>query len=54
MLVSTPSMYFFFTGFPMTSVSETWNQTESGMDRKLFFVVYSILVDHHKVFESSI
>jgi hypothetical protein len=32
-LVAAPSLYFFFSGFPGTSVSETWNQTESGINK---------------------
>jgi len=33
MLVAAPSFYFFFAGFPGTSTSETWNQTESGINK---------------------
>ena len=34
-LVASPSLYFFFAGFPGTSVSQTWNQTESGMNKTI-------------------
>ncbi|KAB2941000.1 hypothetical protein [Candidatus Methanoperedens sp. BLZ2] len=34
-LVASPSLYFFFAGFPGTSVSETWNQTESGINKTI-------------------
>jgi len=35
-LVAAPSLYFFFAGFPMTGVSETLTQTESGINRTIF------------------
>lgn len=34
-LVSAPSLYFFFVGFPGTSVSETWNQTGTGINKTI-------------------
>jgi hypothetical protein len=33
MLVAAPCLYFFFAGFPGTSVSEAWNRTESGINK---------------------
>jgi len=35
MLVAAPSLYFFFSGFPGTSVKETWNQTENGINKTI-------------------
>ena len=35
-LVAAPSLFFFFAGFPMTGVSETLTQTESGINRTIF------------------
>ena len=35
MLVAAPCLYFFFTGFPGTSVSETVTQTEIGINRTI-------------------
>ena len=35
MLVAAPCLYFFFAGFPGTSVMETWNQTESGINKTI-------------------
>lgn len=32
-LVAAPSLFFFFAGFPGTSVSETWNRTEDGINK---------------------
>ncbi len=32
-LVAAPCLYFFFTGFPMTGVSETVTRTETGINR---------------------
>ena len=34
-LVAAPCLYFFFTGFPGTSVSETVTQTETGINRTI-------------------
>ena len=34
-LVAAPCLYFFFTGFPGTSVSETVTQTEIGLNRTI-------------------
>lgn len=34
-LVAAPSLYFFFAGFPGTSVSETWNQTGNGINKTI-------------------
>ena len=34
-LVATPCLYFFFTGFPGTSVTETVTQTETGINRTI-------------------
>jgi len=35
MLVAAPCLYFFFAGFPGTSVSERWNQTETGINKTI-------------------
>ena len=32
-LVVSPSLFFFFTGFPGTSISDTWIQTENGINK---------------------
>lgn len=32
-LVAAPSLYFFFAGFPGTSISDTWIQTENGINK---------------------
>jgi len=34
-LVAAPCLYFFFTGFPGTSVTETVTQTEIGLNRTI-------------------
>ena len=34
-LVAAPCLYFFFTGFPGTSVTETVTQTETGINRTI-------------------
>lgn len=32
-LVASPSLFFFFAGFPGTSISDTWIQTENGINK---------------------
>jgi len=32
-LVVSPSLFFFFAGFPGTSISDTWIQTENGINK---------------------
>jgi len=41
-LVASPTLYFFFSGFPMTGVSETWSQTESGINSSIVMETVSI------------